>query len=194
MREFTEAFGCHWIGVKFFPAPCKESCLTGEKDLFFCQAINDGLLSPVVINGHNLKCAGARYVFGWDKSPAGVMREDCISGKRKKPGLIRSFPRLKNKCGSIGIETAGKPDVAISCMTPDNVMRLIEKYVDRTGKTIKTELSCYMSVCGAVAVKAFLTKEICISFGCRNSRKYAQIGGQNLVVGVPKNLFGIIGG
>jgi len=48
-----------------------------------------------------------------------------------------------------------------------------------------------MSICGGVAAKAYLKREICISFGCQDSRKYADIGRENLVVGIPKNLLNI---
>ena len=41
-----------------------------------------------------------------------------------------------------------------------------------------------MSVCGAVAVKAYLTGRICISFGCPDAREHGSIGRDRPVVGL----------
>ena len=45
-----------------------------------------------------------------------------------------------------------------------------------------------MAVCGNVAVKAYLTRHICLSFGCPDSREYGRISRDRLAVGIPFQL------
>jgi uncharacterized protein (DUF169 family) len=47
-----------------------------------------------------------------------------------------------------------------------------------------------MAVCGSVAVRAHLTGQMCMSFGCPDSRKFGAISRDRLVVGMPMELAG----
>ena len=48
-----------------------------------------------------------------------------------------------------------------------------------------------VSICGGIAVRTYLENEISFSFGCDDSRKYADIRRENLAVGIPNRLFKI---
>ena len=47
-------------------------------------------------------------------------------------------------------------------------------------------MSSLTAMCGDVAVQTYLTKKICISFGCDDSREYGEVSDEELVVGIPK--------
>jgi len=48
-----------------------------------------------------------------------------------------------------------------------------------------------MSICSGVAVRTFLDNKISLSFGCDDSRKYADLRRENMAVGIPKALFDV---
>lgn len=56
------------------------------------------------------------------------------------------------------------------------------------GSLFPMETSGFMSVCGAVLVKAHLTGSICISFGCLDAREHGAIGRDRLAIGLPMRL------
>jgi uncharacterized protein (DUF169 family) len=70
-------------------------------------------------------------------------------------------------------------------------MHLLKTYQNKIAETLQVELSGLMGVCAQVVVKTFLTEKISISFGCDDSRRYAKIGRDKLIVGIPKRLFNI---
>ena len=98
------------------------------------------------------------------------------------------MPRLKRPFEYIGINMEGEPDLIMSSIMPRDAMDLINLYHIKTGKNLDVSLSSMMSICGGIAVRAFLENRITLSFGCMDSRKYAQIGKDRLVVGVPRVL------
>lgn len=48
-----------------------------------------------------------------------------------------------------------------------------------------------MAVCGGVAVRTYLEEKISLSFGCDDSRRFADMKRENLAVKIPKRLFNI---
>jgi uncharacterized protein (DUF169 family) len=68
-------------------------------------------------------------------------------------------------------------------------MEIIKVYNNYTGKHIELSLNSVSGVCSHVAVKSFLEKQINISFGCADSRKYADISRDRFTVGIPDKLF-----
>ena len=70
-------------------------------------------------------------------------------------------------------------------------MRVIKTYQDATGDDITADVSGVISVCGNAAVKAHKTGKIAFSFGCDDSRRYAQIGKDRLAVAIPRKIFEI---
>jgi uncharacterized protein (DUF169 family) len=50
---------------------------------------------------------------------------------------------------------------------------------------MKVELSGFAAVCGNVAVKAYVTRRISLSFGCEDSRQYGGVPRDRLIVGIP---------
>jgi len=74
-------------------------------------------------------------------------------------------------------------------MPPEGIMNLIKMYNDIYGKNLDVSLCSMMPICGGIAVKTYLKGEISLSFGCDDSRTFSDIRRDNLVIGIPKNLF-----
>jgi uncharacterized protein (DUF169 family) len=45
-----------------------------------------------------------------------------------------------------------------------------------------------MYICSGIAVRTYLDNKITFSFGCNDSRKFADIGRNNLAIGIPNKL------
>jgi len=60
------------------------------------------------------------------------------------------------------------------------------KIYQRTGNSLDVKLSSITAMCGDVAVQTFISKKVCISFGCDDSREYGKVSDEELIVGIPK--------
>ena len=76
-------------------------------------------------------------------------------------------------------------------MLPGEVMSLIKTYRNHKGGNLDISLCTMMSVCGGVAIRTYLDERISFSFGCDDSRKYADMKRETLAVGIPGKLFNI---
>ena len=76
----------------------------------------------------------------------------------------------------------------MSYMPPGEIMNLLKIYHRHQGENLDVSLCTMMSICGDIAVKTYLEEKINISFGCDDSRKFADIRRDNLAVGIPKKL------
>ena len=79
----------------------------------------------------------------------------------------------------------------MSYVPPQEVMSLIKIYHNKVGDNLDVSLCTMMAVCGGVAVRSYLDEKISLSFGCDDSRKFADMRRENLAVGIPKKLFQI---
>ena len=196
-KIFSDKFNDHWIKVKFYKKRLGLKDVKYLKNVRFCEATKAAILEPVVIDKDSLNCLGAKYAFGWESGAKDKNRlfEYCNDKIGAKSGfaneLISQAPRLKESYEYIGLNTEDEPDLILSYMMPENVMILLNLYQNFRGKKLDLSLCSMMSICGGVAVKTFLEGNMNISFGCNDSRKYANIGKSRLAVGVPKNMFNI---
>jgi len=62
-------------------------------------------------------------------------------------------------------------------------------YHYRQGENLDVSLCTMMSICGGIAVRTYLEEKISLSFGCDDSRNFADIRRDNLAIGIPKRLF-----
>jgi len=160
----------------------------------FCEATNEAVLHPIILDRESINCPGAQYAFGWqDKSHIlEYCREKTKLSEKVLQSILHQMPRFKNPLEYIGLNTEGEPDLIMSYMMPENVMHLINLYHSKLGKNLEVSLCSMMSICGGIAVRTFLENRITLSFGCMDSRKYGQIGRDRLVIGVPKNQFDLV--
>jgi uncharacterized protein (DUF169 family) len=186
---FSNHFRSHFIKVKFYKETPKQDHGKRLKNVRFCEAVFEAMHSPVILDKESVNCIGAQYAFGWEDEASFL--EHC-KGKTAFPSeamihsLLHQTPHLEQGFESIGLNTEGDPDLILARVTPKEAMVLIELYNRKTGKALDVDL------CGGIAVKTYLENRITFSFGCRDSRKYAKISQDRLVVGIPKSQFDLI--
>ncbi|MCK5216024.1 MAG: DUF169 domain-containing protein [Candidatus Omnitrophica bacterium] len=189
--KFSDQFRSHWIKIKFYEEQPKLKDVEKLKKTRFCEATNEAITRPVLLSKTSISCPGARHAFGYENKSI----KGCNDKREFKDGIFESMlskaPVLKKTCEYIGLNTEGEPDILISYLPPEEVMNLIKIYNNHEGKNLDVSLSTMMSVCGGVAVRTFLDEKISFSFGCDDSREFADMRRENLVVGIPKKLFHI---
>jgi uncharacterized protein (DUF169 family) len=188
-------FNTHWIKIKFFNDKPYMGNAKVLKNVRFCEATKEVGFLPVILDRESISCPGARYAFGWEVRNRNKLLNSCYDKQNMQKNTLKSIlakaPYFNKPPRFIGLNTEDEPDLAMSYMSAEKVMNLIKEYHNLCGKNLDVSLSSMMSVCGGVAVRSYLRKDVSVSFGCYDSRKYADMRIENLAVGVPKNMFGI---
>ncbi|KPJ55738.1 MAG: hypothetical protein AMJ42_06310 [Deltaproteobacteria bacterium DG_8] len=186
---FQDHFGMKCVGVKFFEGEIDTSNLQILRDIKFCQAVRIAYDQPVLLDKDSISCKGAQYALGFEegteKEIANAIKLKRGISKETAEQLVENIPRIKNahyKYIGLNIEN---PDILIFYMIPKRFMEFLKIY-QRTGNSLEVRLSSITAMCGDVAVQTFLTKRICISFGCDDSREYGEVADEELIVGIPK--------
>jgi uncharacterized protein (DUF169 family) len=187
--EFQRTFGSRWTGVKFFFGDPPKGGKYFPEETRFCEAISQSWSSNNLLGRGCINCMGANYVFGWEEN----IRDKVIENFHRKrdialkeaASIVQGLPRMEGAPTAIGLNGQENPDLLVACLQPQQFMRLLTVYQGVFGKKLKAELSGFAAVCGNVAVKAYVSKRISLSFGCQDSRQYGGISRDRLVVGIP---------
>ena len=186
---FQDHFGIKGVGVKFYNDEIDTSNFQILKNIRFCQAVKIARDQRVFLDKDSIICKGARYALGFEDEA----KEEIVNAIKLKRGiskeiaeqLVENIPRIKNSPYKyIGLNV-DDPDILIFYINPVRFMELLKIY-QRTGNSLGVKLSSLTAMCGDVAVQTYLTKKICISFGCDDSREYGEVSDEELVVGIPK--------
>jgi len=189
--KFSDKFRSQWIKVKFYKEEADFGNAKILKDIRFCEATKEAIFHPVLLDQDSINCPGARYAFGWGNK--NMLLEYCHEKGHPTKEVLESMlpfiPYLKEPFKYIGLNTIGEPDLLISYILPECAMDLIKMHHYHFGKNLDVSLCGMMPICSGIAVKAYLEEKIAFSFACEDSRKYAQIDRNRMVVGIPKKLF-----
>ncbi len=189
LRLLEQYFGGWWCGIKFGKTTDEDSRRPGVP-MKFCEAVASSRTGPIRLEPKNMECAGGSRCLGWNQEEetiARMMSEKAGLDLEVSRSILRNTPHLEEDLREVTIGTGKDPDIAISFSQPETVMNLLRKWQTlHGGVPVHAEISGFMSVCGAVAVKTYLTGRICLSFGCLDAREYGSIGRDRLVVGLPK--------
>ena len=190
IANLQSRYSSPWTKVKFYkekPNPENTKVLS---NLRFCEAIKESRTRSMILDRSCINCLGARYVFGWDDKKDEII-ENCEKRWNIPTATIKTILNgvevLPEGMDYIGLNVDEVPDVVVSYIQPRQFMHMLKTYQNKTGKQLQASLSSVMSICGS-AVKAYLNKEIHISFGCEDSRKYSDIGRDRLAVAIPNSL------
>jgi uncharacterized protein (DUF169 family) len=192
-RKIAEKFSSQWIKVKFYEKEPRLNGVTRPKNVRFCEALNLAITKPIILSKESISCESAQYVFGWREKFDTQLLDSCqdkcrVSDKILK-SLLSNIPRFNKPFSHIGLNTDDEPDLVISFVAPQEMMRIIKVYNNHNGKNVEVSLNSMMGLCGNIAVKSFLEEKISISFGCLDSRKFADMRRDSLAVGIPRKLF-----
>ncbi len=183
-----EEFGGLWTGVAFHDeAVLVETPV--EQEMRLCEAVARSFVEPTVLPTQKIGCPGARRALGLlDDGDALAQR---ISQKSGIPldalrEVLAEAPCLAAPIAAVslgaGLET---PDVVVGYVQPKQAMSLLRRWQVSHRHVPVVPLSSFLAVCAWVVVRAYKLDEICVSFGCFDSRQYGGIGGDTLVVGMP---------
>jgi len=193
--RLADRFRTHWIKVKFYKEKPNLKDVRTLKDVRFCEAAKKAVLGPIILDRESISCPGAIYAFGWDHNMKNELLKKCQgksqAEKQRLESMLNDIDCFKNSFKYVGLNTEGEPDIILSYLLPQEIMGLITIYNNYTGKKLDISLCSMMSICGGIAARTYLTQEINLSFGCNDSRKYADIGRGRLAIGIPNKLFKI---
>ena len=186
---FQDHFGLKGVGVKFYNDEIDTSNFQVLRDIRFCQAVIIARDQRVFLDKDSIICKGARYALGFEdeakEAIVNIIKLKRGISKEIAEQLVENIPRIKNSPYKyIGLNV-DDPDILIFYINPKRFMEFLKIY-QRTGNSLEVKLSSLTAMCGDVAVQTYLTKKICISFGCDDSREYGDVVDEELVVGIPK--------
>jgi len=192
INELKEFFGPKCSGIKingepntFFNEP--------KKPMKFCEAVNYSFNVPIIMKENILDCPGARRSLGFDRDSDKLAK--TISKNAHMPRdyireLLNDVPvintTIKNILMGITADMGENtiPDVYIIYTRPDKIMKFIHTL---TRMKIKPKIPPYNlnSICGSVFSRAYQNREITISFGCPDSRKYGGVKNDEVILCLP---------
>jgi uncharacterized protein (DUF169 family) len=189
-KRLETAIGGRWTGIAFE----KNSNLKGniaKRPMRLCEAIKEAYTSPVVLTKELINRPGALRSLSWSTDEEEMIAEKIAEETGAKVEAIRklvdNMPRLKAE-DSITIGSIPRSGIAVSYTQPVAAMRLVRQWQLKHGSDLNIAASTLMSVCGSIVARAYITGQICMSFGCPDSREHGGIGKDELVVGVPVHL------
>ena len=196
-RQLSSQFRSHWIGVKFYKQKPRLKDVVKPEGIRFCEATKRAILDPVLLDKQSITCPGAHFAFGWISGPTkeDELLDSCQDKRNIQKNTLQSMisgvHHFNTPFECIGLNTDDEPDLMMSYLVPEEAMKLIRTYHNNQRKNLDISVCSMMSICGGIAVRTFLDNQISFSFGCDDSRKYAEIGRDRLAVGIPKELFKI---
>ena len=192
-RRFSYKFKSQWTKVKFYKEKPDLKDAKRLEGVRFCEATKEATIYPVILDRKSISCPGAQYAFGWRADYKNELLDNCYDKRKTQKNILKSMlsriPHFEKPPKFIGLNTKGEPDFVMSYMPPGEIMNLIKMYHSRLGESLDVSLCTMMSICGCIAVRTYLEKKISLSFGCDDSRKFADMRRENLAIGIPKRLF-----
>jgi len=194
--RLEDRYGGRWCGVEFGGNENGKG-IKAAQPIPFCEAVGQPGMWPIVLEGVQMECPGGSRSLGWyddDEALTATMAAKCGVSVEVANRIITHTPKLEGTIERVTVGTRDCPDVLISYAQPETAMQLLREWQALHGTQIVIETSGFMSVCGTVAVKAYLSGTICVSFGCPVSRARARLGRDRLVLGLPtKTAASIVG-
>ena len=174
-----------WVRVKFLTEQKKtNSSVKGR----FCELIHQAMIDnkKIIVGKENIECEGARIAFGWQKDFCNFEQKFASNNGVDIGFIDRALKSLQVSNTNIKsiILNAEEADVMLSLVWPEEMMGILKLFFLHTGKILKAELRPFLSVCLQTVI-AWRTNYPTVSFGCKDSRLYAGIERDKLVVALP---------
>ena len=193
LEIIEEKIGGKWVGIVFHNNSIRNNDMS-EKPMRLCEAIGKSYNNKIVLTKNFLDCPGGCRSLGWLKNSNDFM----INKLTEKSGmsfdiarkLITSSPSIKKNIFAVTMGKIENPELVLSYAQPDVAMKLIRLWQKVSGIELTINVSSIMAVCSNVVAKVYNTGQICMSFGCPDSREYGGIEANKLVIGMPISLIG----
>ncbi len=183
-----QEFGGLWTGVALhYEAVPAGAPVPHEMRL--CEAVARSFVQPIVLPAQKIGCPGARRALG-------LVDDDLALAERMSQKAGVPFDTLRKALAETPCLTApvtaislavghDAPDVVVGYVRPNEAMSLLRRWQVVYGHAPAVPLSSFLAICAWVVVRAHKLDEICVSFGCLDSRQFGGIGGDTMVVGMP---------
>jgi len=196
MKSFNDLLHLTPVGVKFYFH--KEEGTNYERPdepVRFCQAVDYVLKTSrnLLLKKDDISCPAARIVLGFEDNEDILIEcaEKLVDAGRFKDEataiqVLLEVPTIRGEICSVLLSSTGiLPDTYILQSNPSVIMRVVQAYQRVYAQSLRFDVTGVMPVCGNCAVRPYATNEICVSFGCDDSRKFGDIPNSNLVMGIP---------
>lgn len=168
-----------------------------SKKMRFCEAVNHSFNIPLLLKNSSLSCKGSQRSMGLLNSDKELINH--ISNESKIPEhtiseALLDIPVFEKPVENIylGIlpemEDIISPDMFILQIKPKATMELIKLYILKINAVPIIKPYPFLSVCGNILVGSLKQKQMSISFGCPESRRYGGVNDDNVIVGIPYNI------
>ena len=189
IQKLQAKVGGRWHGVSFFNG---EDEVPKDAEIRqtarFCEAVDLAVVHKFIVKPEQFTCPGASYAFGGMIDIKKTMIDKMVNQKGYSPAyamrLLEQTPHLQKMPETLGFNCVEKPDILISQLQPEQVMRLVQMYHIKLKKPFRTEISSIISACGNVAVRAYEHQDMALSFGCDDSRAFGRLSRDRLYVGL----------
>lgn len=189
-----EKYGQQCLGLKVNYLVKEDRFPFPEMPLRFCEAVKRAFEEPLLITPKDLKCLGSKRSLGLTLDEV-----ELIENIHHESGIERNFirkavsdiPKLEKPIENIllgideSMEKEIRPDIFIIYIQPFQVMEFIKDCALKLSKIPVIKPYTFMSVCGNVFINTYKNRNLSISFGCPDSRKYAGLTENLLVAGIP---------
>jgi uncharacterized protein (DUF169 family) len=191
VKLLEEELGGRWTGIAFHrEMPGEENFAKWPMRL--CQAIKESYTKPIVLTRELINCPGGLRSLGWTVNQDEAIAQRMVQAAGIKPDtaleLVRKTPCLNGDIAAVSVGVNNSPDIVLSYAQPEVAMRLVRRWQQVYGTELSVKASGVMAVCGAVVVRAYKSGDICLSFGCPDSRQYGAIGRDRLAISLPVQL------
>ena len=186
--HLAQEFGGRWTGVALHYGAVPKAAPV-RQEMRLCEAVGRSFVQPIVLLAEKLGCPGARRAFGLlddDRALAERMaQKSCVPFDTLRQAIAET-PCLPAAVTAISLGAhGGAPDVVVGYVHPSEAMSVLRRWQVVYGTAPAVPLSSFLAICARVVVRAHEQNEICISFGCLDSRRFGDIGSDTLVIGMP---------
>ncbi len=189
LKIFETHFRTRGVGVSLVNEIPETQNYKEIKEISFCKAVKLARSEPLRVNRDSLSCPGARFVFGLEGAgPEPVIKELVKNRNIALSSAKKMFeaPIRFAKSFQWILLNHNNADIYIFLFNPKEVMHFLTLY-QRKGELFTADFGSIMAMCGEIAVKTLVTENICLSFGCPDSRKNGGIHDSELIIGIPQN-------
>ena len=176
------------VGVKFLP-----DSTAPQTDRLFCELIQQARKGETVTFSEQ-GCPVGAYVLGKDAPLPDnyYFSSGRYSNKEAAARAAGALPRLEEQYTSIQLfpvtENTHDFDVMLLFLTPEKATQLVQAFSYNDGRPLTFTTGGTASVCGDCTAAPANTGRLCVSLGCKGSRKHSKYGEDEMIVAIPSNL------
>ena len=170
-----------------------QDAASSQTDMLFCELVQSARKGDKVIFSEQ-GCPVGAYVLGRDapRPDDYYHRSGRYKDRASAVEAAISLPRLVKQFSSIQLfpltKSYDRYDILLLFLSPNKAMQIIQALSYHTGLPSEFRTGGTASICGDCTAAAENNHQLCISLGCKGSRKHSKYGNNEVIVGIPKKL------